>query len=262
MLRIFICEDDDIQRKRITKKIEDIVIIENFDMEVAVSTTNPNDIINYLSENIGVGLYFLDIDLNTDINGIQLAAKIRKYDHRGFIVFVTTSSECASLTFKYKVEAMDYIIKDNFNEIHERLKQCITETNTRYYSETTNIQKSFTIILEDRVVTIELYKILFFETSHIKHKVVVHAVDRRIEFYANIKKIMEELIKANLDDNFYRFHQSFLVNKDNIREIDFKKRIIYMINGEVCEISAREARKLKKSNFIRELSLKKEGLII
>lgn len=234
MLKVFVCEDNKEQREKFLKIIQDVILIEDYDMELTLATESPDELINYLSENSGSGLYFLDIDLKASINGIELATKIREYDPRGFIVFITTHAEMSYLTFIYKVEAMDFVIKDNYSNIKERIHQCIADANKKYSSKANELQKVFTIRVEDRIINIEYNKILFFETSPTRHKVIVHAVDRQIEFYAKMKDI-EEI----LDERFYRCHKSYIVNKDNIKDIDLSNRCIYMVNGQECFISTR-----------------------
>lgn len=234
MLSVIVCEDNEEQRKRITNFIEDSIMIENLDMEIALSAEDPAEIIEYLKNNEVSGLYFLDVDLQSDMNGIKLAEAIREYDPRGFIVFVTTHAEMSYLTFIYKVEAMDYIIKDNYETIKERIHQCILNAHKKYSSKATELQKNLTIKVEDKIISIEYNKILFFETSNIIHKVILHAVDRKIEFYSKMKEIEEKL-----DSRFYRCHRSFLVNKDNIKEIDKNNRVIYMVNGQECLVATR-----------------------
>lgn len=241
MIKVFVCEDNKEQREKFTKTIEDIIMIENFDMEMTLSTETPDDIINYLKNNNISGLYFLDVDLKADINGIKLAELIREHDPRGFIVFVTTHAEMSYLTFIYKVEAMDYIIKDNYNNVKERIHQCIINANQKYSSKATDLQKNFTIKIYDKIINIEYNKILFFETSTTIHKVVLHAIDRKMEFYANMKDVEDKL-----DARFYRCHRSFLVNKDHIKEIDMNNRIIQMVNGEECLVSTRLVKNLIK----------------
>lgn len=162
MLKVFICEDNKEQRERFSKIVQDIILIENYDIELDLVTSNPNELINYIEHNDLTGVYFLDIDLKSEINGIELAAKIRKYDPRGFIIFVTTHAEMSYLTFMYKVEAMDYIIKDNYNNIKERIRQCIVDAHTKYSAKSTELQKVFTIKSDDKIVNIEYRKILFF----------------------------------------------------------------------------------------------------
>lgn len=234
MLRIFVCEDNKEQREKFSKIIEDVILIEDYDMELTLSTESPDELIDYIGKNDGSGLYFLDIDLKASVNGIELAAKIREHDPRGFIVFVTTHAEMSYLTFIYKVEAMDYIIKDNYTNIKERIHQCIEDANKKYSSKTNDLQKVFTIKVDDKIINMEYNKILFFETSPTIHKVIVHALDRQIEFYAKMKDIEEKL-----DQRFYRCHKSYIVNKDNIKDIDLSNRCIHMVNGEECFISTR-----------------------
>lgn len=234
MLNIMVCEDDTQQLMKLKKYIEGSIMIENLDMKIVLSTENPEDIIEYLKKNQVSGLYFLDVDLNSNINGIKLAEIIREYDPRGFIVFVTTHAEMSYLTFIYKVEAMDYIIKDKPENIHKRIHECILNAQKKYSSKATGLQKIFTFKADNKIISIEYSKILFFETSDIIHKVILHAIDRQIEFYGKMKDI-----EAILDDRFYRCHRSFLVNKDNIAKIDTTKRVIHMINGQVCFVAAR-----------------------
>lgn len=244
MIKVFICEDNKKQREQFTEAIENIILIEDFDMEVALSTENPDDILAYLKDNDVSGLYFLDVDLKSNINGIKLAELIREYDPRGFIVFVTTHAEMSYLTFIYKVEAMDYIIKDNYKNVKDRIHQCIINANKKYTSKATALQKNFNIKAKDKIINVEYDKILFFETSTIIHKVILHAIDRQIEFYANMKDIEDKL-----DDRFYRCHRSFLVNKNHIKEIDMHSRIIKMVNDETCLASTRLMKDLlKKQN--------------
>ena len=45
----------------------------------------------------GTVIYFLDIDLNSDMNGMKLAQQIRLFAPRGFIVFITAHSGLSAL---------------------------------------------------------------------------------------------------------------------------------------------------------------------
>ena len=51
-------------------------------------------------------------------------------------------------------------------------------------------------------------------------------------------------IEEKLDSRFCRCHNSFLINKDKIKEIDKKNRVVYMINNEECFVSIRGIKKL------------------
>ena len=239
MLKVFVCEDNQKQREKLTKIIEDIIIIENYDIDLGFSTSDPYELIDNIKGTSNTGIYFLDVELNNDINGIQLAEKIREYDPRCFIIFITTHAEMSYITFIYKVEAMDYIIKDNYNNIKQRVNECIKNAHNKYKTKSSELQKIFSIKVEDKIINIDYNDILFFETSSTIHKVIIHSLNRQVEFYGNMKEV-----KNSLDERFIRCHTSFIVNKDKIKEIDKKNRIAYMINGEECLISTRGIKNL------------------
>lgn len=239
MLKAFVCEDNQNQKEKLTKIIEDIILIENYDIDLALSTSDPYELIDNIKGTSNTGIYFLDVDLHSDINGIQLAEKIRKHDPRGFIIFITTHAEMSYLTFIYKVEAMDYIIKDNYNNIKQRISECINNAHNKYKTKSSELQKIFSIKVEDKIINIDYNDILFFETSSTIHKVVLHSLNRQVEFYSKMKEV-----ENSLDERFIRCHNSFIVNKDKIKELDKKNRIAYMINGEKCLISTRGIKNL------------------
>lgn len=238
MLNIYVCEDDEKQRDNFAKFIDDITMIENLDMKLALSTGDPYELIEYVKQSKYSGVYFLDVDLNSNIDGIRLAEKIRKYDSRGFVIFVTTHAEMSYLTFVYRVEALDYIIKDDYLNIKNRIHQCILEALDKY-SRRKKDNDVFTINTDERIINVEYDKILFFETSKKIHKIVLHAIDRQVEFYGQMKDIEDDL-----DENFIRVHKSYLVNKKNISEINKLSRKITMKNGEQCLISIKALRKI------------------
>lgn len=239
MIKIFICEDNEEQKEKFKDIISNIIMIENYDMEIELVTDDPYIVLDNLKNNAVTGLYFLDVDLRSNINGIQLAEEIRKYDPRGFIVFVTTHAEMSYLTFMYKVEAMDYIIKDNYKNIGDRIKACIENAHTKYKTKSSELQKVFSVKVDDRIINVDFNDIIFFETSTTIHKVILNCTNRQVEFYSNMKEVYKML-----DERFCRCHTSFIINKDKIKEIDKKNRIVYMITGDECLVSTRGIKKL------------------
>lgn len=240
MLKIYVCEDVEEQRNHLKKVIENVVLMEDLDMELECVTENPHIILDKVKKSENVGVYFFDIDLNSDMTGLTLAQEIRKYDPRGFVIFVTTHSEMSYMTFMFKLEALDFILKDEPEEMDKRIYECILNANQRFSSANNKVQANYAIKVNDKVYTVDYDEILFFETSTNVHKIILHCKTRQMEFLGKIKDIEKEL-----DERFYRCHRSFLVNKDNIREVDLQNNIIYMINGDECLMSYRLAKGLK-----------------
>ena len=234
MLHIFVCEDDAAQRKAVVQIIHNTVLIEELDMRLVLDTADPYELLEAIKTSRNTGIYFLDIDLNCDMNGMKLAQHIRKFDPRGFIIFITAHSELSYMTFQYRVEAMDFVLKDNPVEAKVKIRECLLNAWERHTLQTNKVHKTYTIEVGERKISVDYQDILFFETSSNIHKVVLHAKDRQIEFSGTMKDL-----ENTLDDCFVRCHRSFLVNRNNIKEVDTKNRIIYFVNGESCLMSTR-----------------------
>ncbi len=241
MIKVYICEDNQKQLEKIRDAVNNTIMIEDLDMRVEKSTKDPFELIELVKENEGTGIYFLDIDLGADINGIQLGEKIRQLDPTGYIIFVTTHAELSHLTFKYKVEALDYIIKDDFKEVSKRVKECILYANDKYMALNGERNEVFYINSNDKVVLSEFKNIIAFETSPTVHKIIMNSDKRQVEFYGSMKEV-----ESKLDDQFIRCHKSFIINKNKIRIVDKKNRIAHMVNGQECLISIRGLKLLNK----------------
>ncbi len=234
MLDIFVCEDNAAQRRTVVNIIQNIVLIEELDMQLTLDTGDPYMLLRKIKTSQNTGIYFLDIDLNSSMNGMKLAQQIRLYDPRGFIIFITAHSELSYMTFQYRVEAMDFVLKDNPAEAKVKLRECLLNAMERHTLQTNKTHKVYTLEIGGRKISVDYEDILFFEISSNIHKVILHAKDRQIEFPSTLKELT-----GVLDSNFVRCHRAFLVNKNNIKEVDTKNRIIHFANGETCLMSTR-----------------------
>ena len=234
MLDIFVCEDNAAQRRTVVNIIQNTVLIEELDMQLTLDTGDPYMLLKKIKTSQNTGIYFLDIDLNSSMNGMKLAQQIRLYDPRGFIIFITAHSELSYMTFQYRVEAMDFVLKDNPAEAKVKLRECLLHAMERHTLQTNKTHKVYTLEVGGRKISVDYEDILFFETSSNIHKVILHAKDRQIEFPGALKELT-----GVLDGNFVRCHRAFLVNKNNIKEVDTKNRIIHFANGETCLMSTR-----------------------
>jgi len=250
MLKIYICEDIKEQRDQFLKDIKDIIALEDLDMKIEISSEDPYEVLEHVKNIKETGLYFLDINLKTNIDGVVLAKEIRKYDPRGFIVFITTHTELTLLTFEHQVEALDYIIKDTINmgNNKEKFHKCILNAYEKYSNSITQNKRLFNLKIGEKVMNIECDKILFFETSQKTSKVKLHLSNGILEFHASMKDVEKQL-----DENFYRCHNSYIVNVENIDSINTKEQIALMKNGSECLISRRPLKGLLKlyKNYIK-----------
>jgi len=233
MLHAFICEDNNEQRAHIEHIIENYIIKEDIDIKLAMSTGCPTDVINYLEKHPNTkGIYFLDIDLQHKINGIELAAMIRKIDIWGTIVFITTHSELAHLTFEYKVEALDYIVKDQPELIKSRIVECLQTGYSHYLDRRLSRRELYSVKSGEQFWNIPIDEILYFETDlATRHRIILQTKDSRISFRGYISKIAME------SPNFCHCHKSVVVNVNNIKNVDTSLLNAELINGDIITVA-------------------------
>lgn len=238
-MKIFICEDSKTQLDRMKKIITNYITFEQKDMSIYCATGDPKTLIDTVKQANDIGLYFLDIHLGTEENGIMLAQEIRKYDPIGSIIFVTSHSELTYLTFVYKVAAMDFIIKDDFDNLQKRVIECLNVSYERLsHLANTDYVNKLEIKSGSQTLFVDYDDIIYFESSSNPHRIILHMTNRIIEFYGSLKDY------DDLDERFFRCHHSYIVNKDYIKSVNKKERIVNFTNGETCYVSIRNIKKL------------------
>ena len=164
MFDIIICEDNNYQRQQIEAVIKEEILNSKLECSIVLTTDEPELIIEYVEKNKNrTFLYFLDVELESKINGIELAKIIRTLDSMGYIVFITSHVELTMLTFQYKVQAMDYIVKDDFNNVKDKIIECIKEAYNDYKNINTKRTSAISISVGNKVVYFNLNDILFLK---------------------------------------------------------------------------------------------------
>ena len=240
-MRVIICEDDLSQRQSI---LTDIVQYANFHIpgiEVVLCASSGVEVLNYINH-YPADCYFLDINLEGDMCGLELASLIREKDSLANIIFVTTFADKLKLTFKYKIAAMDYIIKDPNKEVFQ--ENLIVALKTAYHRYIAIGQQNERVNMlqfkvGENIRNIKYEDIYYLETATVAHKLKLHTKSGIYEFYGKLKDY------EKLDTRFRRCHNSYLINIDYLFEYSPKERTLTMSNGHTCLVSYRYAKNIK-----------------
>ncbi|MDS0527507.1 LytTR family DNA-binding domain-containing protein [Clostridium sp. SHJSY1] len=231
MLKVYIIEDEVSQRERMSSFVRHTIKDLSLDMELALSTDKVKDLICSIEGKGKTGLYFIDIELGQDIHGLELAQIIRKHDRNGFIIFVTTHSELSVLTFQYKIDAMDFIVKDDINIMYDRLRACLIKANSLKEEVDKKSDKIISIDIGKKTVCFDKEKIIFFQLDEKSKKILLHGVNRQVEFNGNIKEL-----ENRVGNSFFMINSKALINLKYIKTVNKNKRYVLMDNGEKCKI--------------------------
>ncbi len=214
MLDFILCDDNINILNRLEKMLESIFISKKFDAQIVLSTTKPEELINYIRSH-NVNVVFLDIDLKSKISGLDLANMIRKKDKNIYIIFTTGHLEYGLVAYKYKT--FDYLPKPI---TAERLE----ETLVRLFEDASGSETSF-VRLDNNKTIIRQDSIQYIQKDGMK--VVFHTDTRNYETYSSFRKIMPQL-----SDNFVQCHKSYIVNTEKITDISTSNNTIFLDNNE------------------------------
>ena len=209
MLRFAIVEDNINQLKNLSHMLESIFMRYDFDAQICLRTNSPSNLLKYMSVN-KIDVLFIDIDLNTNMNGMQVAEEIRKTNKDCYFIFETAHFEYSLLAYRYKT--FDFLSKPFTSE---RLE----ETILRLFDDIYNVPKRF-IRLDSKNIIISEDEIKYIKKDGMK--LIFHTDSRDYEIYSSFKKI-----KSKLPENFVRCHKSFIANINNITKIEFSENLVY-----------------------------------
>lgn len=240
---IILCEDSPQQLANLKETIKDYMLFHDNQFELAFSSANPHEIQIFIEEHqIQKGIYFLDIDLSSDMNGIDLAQWIRNYDVGAKIIFVTTHTEMAPMTLKRQVEALGFITKDEYDkmcsEIFQNLELAYQRIEqTALEDENLNV---YSFKIGNETLNFNEKDIILIESSDKAHRVNLITKDGQYEFFDNIGNLEKET-------NLIKVSRSLLINPQNIERIDFKMRIIYFNNEMQRPFSMSKTKALRQA---------------
>ena len=108
MLNFVLCDDNLNIVKKLKEMLEILFIKNDIDAKVGFYTDKPEEVLKYEKENI-VDVLILDINLNSNISGIDLAKEIRKHNKKVYLIFSTGHLEYSLVA--YSVKTFDYLPK-------------------------------------------------------------------------------------------------------------------------------------------------------
>ncbi len=242
MIQIYLCEDDKKQLRNWENIIKKYLLMNLTESQLYCSTSSPEELLYMRKHSNITGLYFLDIDLKAEKNGIELAQEIRKYDPRGYIVFVTTHSEMAVLTFRYKVEAMDFIAKDDFKKLAEQICACIQNAERNNKIQLESSDRLLSIKIDKTSLVLDQNDIIAVTTGDDYHKITIHTKTGIRQIPGSLKEL-----KAALSPSFCQCSRSAIINLKHVASFSREDAIIIMNNKETYTVSVRMMKKVQKA---------------
>lgn len=245
MLKIAVCDDD----ARFTGLIEELLYKEALSCSTEIEVEVFFDGIT-LDQDVCHGnrydLIYLDIEMECE-NGIKAARHIRELDRSVLLIYISGYEQYLKELFE--VEPFRFLSKpldtEKFSAYFHEAFHRISESNAYY---------QFNFNKEIRKVSFR--DVVYFESrSRIIHIFLSNGEEER--FYGKLNDVDKELSEKR--QRYLRIHQSFLVNYDYVRKMNFSNLVLENKNNEKITLQISEDRQKMIRIQLCEMSVGKAG---
>lgn len=225
MLNVIILEDHKAEQDQLISylhQIQEKLHIRNINIQAFAAL---DKLVHHLPYPSPENVYILDLEIDGDPKaGLEVSKSIRENDPMGSIIFLTVHDELLYTTYKYQVEALDFIAK-NYHTIKQDLTrdfEKVLEKQTEQHSETITIKSNN---IYSRVQT---RKIMFFQSNpdNTRQSFMYTVNNQRVTVSASLKEL------ESIVPQFFRSQRSYLINLDNVQNVDIKSKVIYFRNSQ------------------------------
>lgn len=198
-LRVLIVEDNDMNGKMLTQ------MIKNLGHEVVAYVATPEQALLSVKKHMP-DVVFMDIDLPTEMNGIETAELISGY-HKIPVVFISIYDN-QEIIAKAKPFGIGYVVKPFMaSEIDEMLTLAIEKVISKQ-NEVKPKEVKLKVKDESRTYFVNFADVVYFESR--LHQTIVYTEFKSFELRISLK----ELLQLDELNYFIQTHRSFLVNRN------------------------------------------------
>lgn len=226
MLNFVICDDNLNILSKLKTMLENIFVKNSFEAKVAFTSDNIDDTLTYIDSN-KVDVLMLDINLKAGKSGLELAEAVRKKNKDVYLIFTTGHLEYAMVAYKFKT--FDYLAKPI---TYDRLE----DTVKRLFEDINGLPKKY-IKIDNKNTIIDESQVHFIKRDGMK--LIFHTSSRDYDAYSSFAKLEDKL-----PENFVRCHKSFVVNLDNVKNMDPVTSTVYLNDDSSCSIGPKYKQEL------------------
>lgn len=222
MFKIAICDDDVNTIHTLHNVLVKICKNRSIDFEIEIFSSGETLLTHIQKNYIGYDLIFLDIKMD-NINGIEVAREIRKFDEYVYLIYVTNYENYALEA--YEVYPYQFLVKPfSFDILEKHL--------IKIYSKLSSEDIFYEYKSKRSYYRIPIRDIMYFESN--KRIISIYLVDGNVYTYYDKLNTIEEKI-SNTKAMFWRIHQSILVNSRYIKCKSYDH--VELLSGRVFYIS-------------------------
>lgn len=216
MLNIIICDDCVNDVNKIEKIVRDY--LKNIEFNIYKYYDFDKNFLKIINMDLENKIYLLDIE-TPSMSGIDVARIIRKNDYSSVIIFLSGHDDLSRIVAKKNIMCLNFINKyDNLkNNLKNSLELALSivgkKRRVKYQS-------------KGIIYNIEIDSILYITKETISRKTIIVCDNNTYSLNMSMKSVISELT-----NDFVQVHRACFVNKNRIKQIDYKNMIITFDNS-------------------------------
>ncbi|EGP5632695.1 LytR/AlgR family response regulator transcription factor [Enterococcus lactis] len=242
-MKIYILEDNYIHRKYISLKVKQIDILNKYEIvpiedKKLLSFYNHIDLLNVKKDDV----FLIDINLNFQFTGIDIAEKIRSANEYCFIIFISSEMQHGIQIINRTIRPIGYISKQfqEVNSLESQIENIFKIIEEQMNKEALRGEK-LKISMKNEIEYVELNEVNYIETiKGNRYAVNIHYVDM-IDYVNKSFSYFRQNIDTNL---FYTELKSYIININHIKRIEKKEGSILFENLEYLYLGRKGLKKL------------------
>ena len=199
--KVAICDDERDQIEYIASIVASWSVHEGYHCDIRTFSSAEAFLFEY-EEDKAYDILLLDVEMK-NMDGIELAKRIRKDSNRAEIIFITSHFEFVGEG--YEVDALHYLVKPISED---KLTQVLSKAAEKLSVEPPSV------VISCEGGTVKLYESDILYVESFLHYIVIHTKDNEYRIKENIS-----VFENKLSDDFYRIHRSYLASLKHVTRI-------------------------------------------
>jgi DNA-binding LytR/AlgR family response regulator len=231
-MNTIIIDDDDASREALIKQISGL---DNFNLVITGVFSSAKEALNKIA-NDDIQIIFLDVEM-PEMSGLEFLSSL---EIKPQVILTTSHKKYAFDAFDYEVA--DYLLKPvSLPRLIKAIAKAEKKLQKTSIFDVSKNNEYFFIKSESAIIKILVKDVLWIEA--LGDYVKVHTRDKTHILHVTLRKLESKLPR----DKFFRAHRSFIVQLDNIRNVEYNS--IYITDIPI-PIGA-----VYKDNFLERLNL-------
>ena len=232
-MKFIVVEDERDAQEKIKKLLRKISVQTQIDLEIEYFKNYDEKLQKEIDNTLYPKIYIMDIELDGEVSGMEVAEKIRDNDWDSEIIFVTTHDKFFDKVHRQILEVFDFIEK--FQDMENRLEKDIKLILSKKAD-----KKLLKIKGNHADVEIYMRNILYILRDKEERKSIIYTDTDDVTF-----KVSNSLIDLldRLDSRCVQTHKSCIANKNRMVERNYAKGYFILDNGKKVDYLSRKYRK-------------------